>query len=143
MIVRLDLRQDFRHAVDIGLAADEPDVRKGLRLRDQMLAAAESDFEPDILDVAIEQIGKPCRRGRSDIERQMRQQIVDQVGLMDAELVALAAAEERAVRMCRRAIIRRRVAVADVARCSHHRSVWYSRYNSRALGSIEEMYICS
>ena len=64
-IVRLDLRQDLRHAVDIGLAADEPDVRKGLRLRDQMLAAAESDFEPDILDVAIEQLGKPRRRGRS------------------------------------------------------------------------------
>ena len=73
----------------------------------------------------------------------MRQQIVDQVGLVDAELVALAAAEERAARMCRRAVIRRRVAVAGIARDGHHRSVWYSRYNSRALGSIEEMYICS
>ena len=143
MIVRLDLRQDFRHAVDIGLAADEPDVRKGLRLRDQMLAAAESDFEPDIGDVAIEQVGKPRGCGCSDVERQMRQQIVDQVGLMDAELVALAAAEERAARMCGRAIIRRRVAVAGIAWGSHHRSVWYSRYSSRALGSIEEMYICS
>ena len=120
-----------------------PMLRKRLRLRDQMLAAAEADFEPDILDVAVEQIGKPRRRCRCDIERQMRQQIVDQVGLVNAELVALAAAEERAARMCRRAVIRRRVAVAGIARDGHHRSVWYSRYNSRALGSIEEMYICS
>jgi hypothetical protein len=114
--VGLDLRQDFRHAVDIGLAADEPGVGKGLRLRDQVLAAAEADFEPDILDVAIKQLGKPRRCGRGDVERQMRQQVVDQVGLMDAELVAFAAAEERAVDMCRRAVIRRRVAVAAVAR---------------------------
>ena len=32
----LDLRQDLRHAVDIWLAADEPDIRKCLRLRDQI-----------------------------------------------------------------------------------------------------------
>ena len=37
----------------------------------------------------------------------------------------------------------RRVAVAGIAWGSHHRSVWYSRYSSRARGSIEEMYICS
>ena len=73
----------------------------------------------------------------------MRQQIVDQVGLMNAELVALAAAEERAARMRRRAVIRRRVAIAGIAWGHRHRSVWYSRYNSRARGSIEEMYICS
>ena len=116
---------------------------KCLRFRDQVLAAAESDFEPDIVDVAFEQFGEPVRRGRPDIERQMRQQIVDQVGLVDAELVALAAAEERAARMQRRTVIRRRVAVSGLVGCSDHRSVWYSRYNSRALGSIEEMYICS
>ena len=110
---------------------------------DQMLATAKSDFEPDIRRPAFEEIGKPRRCGRCDIERQVRQQIVDQVGLMDAELVALAAAEERAMRMGRGAVIRRHVAVADVARWDDHRSVWYSRYNSRALGSIEEMYICS
>ncbi len=73
----------------------------------------------------------------------MRQQIVDQVGLMDAELVALAAAEERAARMRGRTVIRRRVAVSGFVGRGVHRSVWYSRYNSRALGSIEEMYICS
>ena len=74
---------------------------KCLRFRDQVLAAAESDFEPDIVDFALEDFGETIRRGRSDIERQMRQQIVDQVGLVDAELVALAAAEERAARMQR------------------------------------------
>ena len=62
---------------------------------------------------------------------------------MDAELVTLAPAEERAVRMCRGAVIGRHVVIADITRCRYHRSVWYSRYNSRALGSIEEMYICS
>ena len=81
-----------------------------------MLAAAESDFEPDIPDIAFEQLGEPVRRRRFDFERQVRQQVVDQVGLVDAELVALAAAEERAVCMCRRTVIRRAVAVADVAR---------------------------
>ena len=72
----------------------------------------------------------------------MRQQIVDQVGLVDAELVALAAAEERAVRMRRRAVVRRRIAIVGLAG-RDHRSVWYSRCSSRARGSIDEMYICS
>ena len=48
--VGFDLRQDLGHAVDIGLAADEAGARKGARFRDQMLAAAESDFEPDVVD---------------------------------------------------------------------------------------------
>ena len=43
-ILCLDLGQDLRHPVDIGLAADEAHVRKGLRFRDQMLAAAEADL---------------------------------------------------------------------------------------------------
>ena len=49
-IVRLDLRQDLCHAVDIGLAADEAGVREGARFRHQMLAAAEADLEPDIVE---------------------------------------------------------------------------------------------
>jgi hypothetical protein len=40
-------------------------------------------------------------------------------------------------------IVRRRVAVPGIAGCDTHRSVWYSRYNSRVLGSIDEIYICS
>ncbi len=73
----------------------------------------------------------------------MRQQIVDQVGLVDAEFMTLAAAEERAVRMRGRTIVRRRVAIAGLVGGGCHRSVWYSRCSSRARGSIDEMYICS
>ena len=53
-VVRLDLRQDFRHTVDIGLAADEARLRKSLRFRDQMFAAAESDFETNDVNRRIE-----------------------------------------------------------------------------------------
>ncbi len=103
-----------------------PMCGKACASADQMLAAAKADFEPDILDLAVEELGEMLAAlPRCDIERQMRQQIVDQVGLVNAELVALAAAEERAARMCRRAVIRRRVAVTDIARDGHHRSVWY------------------
>ena len=68
------------------------------------------------LDLTLEEIGEIARRGLSDIERQMRQQVIDQVGLMAAELVALAAAEERAACVRGGAIVRRPVAVTDVAR---------------------------
>ena len=91
---------------------------------------------------SLEQLGEVSRRGAADIERQMRQQVFDQVGLMDAELVALAAAEERAARMRGRAILGSARDSGSAGR-RHHRSVWYSRCSSRALGSIEEMYICS
>ena len=57
-VVGLDQRQDFCHAVDIGLAADEAGIRKGSRFRDQMFAAAESDFEPDVVDGRAEQSGQ-------------------------------------------------------------------------------------
>ena len=60
-VVRLDLRQDLRHAVDVGLAADEAGIRKGERFGDQMLAAAEPDFEPDMVDRRVEQLGEAGR----------------------------------------------------------------------------------
>ncbi len=94
-----DLGQNFCHAVDVGLAADESDICKGARFRNQMLAAAKSDFEPDVANRRLEQLSETVRRGAADIERQMRQQVFDQVSLTDAELVPLAAAEERAARM--------------------------------------------
>ena len=94
MIVGFDLRQDLRHAVDIGLAADEAGIGKGARFRDQMLAAAESDFEPDVVDRAVEQLGEIARALARDVERQARQQMLDQVGLVRAQLVALAPSEE-------------------------------------------------
>ena len=36
----------------------KPVFGKGERFRDQMLAAAEPDFEPDIVDRRIEQLGE-------------------------------------------------------------------------------------
>ena len=114
--VGLDLRQDFRHAVDIGFAADEAGVGKGARFRDQMLAATKSDFEANVFNRRIKQRGKIGRAGAADVERQPRQQMFDQVGLMDAELVALAAPEKRTVGVNAGAIVRRvgiRVIVPD------------------------------
>ncbi len=67
----------------------------------------------------------------------------DQIGLVRAELVALAPAEERAVRVRGRVVAGRGVVIGRIAGCDAHRSVWYSRYNSRARGSIDEMYSCS
>ncbi len=55
--------EDLGHAVDVGLAADEPHVRKGQRLGDQMFAAAKSDLEPDLVGRRIEQGGE-IGRGR-------------------------------------------------------------------------------
>ena len=43
----LDAGKRGRHAVQEGLAADEPNLRIALRLRNQMLARAEADFEPE------------------------------------------------------------------------------------------------
>jgi hypothetical protein len=108
-----------------------------------MFAAAKSDFEPDIIERSVEQVSETIRRRRCDIERQMRQQVVDQVGLMDAKLVALAAAEERTAPVRCRAVVGRNAAICGFVGSRYHRSVWYSRYSSRARGSIEEMYICS
>ena len=119
-VVRLDGAEDLGHAVDIRLAADEAGLRKAQCFRDQMLAAAESDFETDALDCRIEQRREVGRTGTADVERKMRQQILDQVGLMRAELVALAPPEERALRMNRGAIIGWGVGVAGGAA---HRSV--------------------
>ena len=68
--------------------------------------------------------------------------MLDQVGLVRAQLVALAAPEERAVRVLRGAIAGRHRDLGSRA-CDAHRSVWYSRYSSRARGSIDEIYICS
>jgi hypothetical protein len=70
--------------------------------------------------------------------------MLDQVGLMDTKPVALAPSEERAVGANGFAVPGRGIVVIDgIAGCVAHRSVWYSRCSSRALGSIDEMYICS
>ena len=69
--------QQLRHAIDEWLGADEADIWMTRRLPGQMLAAAETDLEPD-LAFAIEQRRRPqlARRSRRDAQRW--QQIVDQ-----------------------------------------------------------------
>jgi hypothetical protein len=78
--------------------------------------------------------------GAADGEREPRQQVFDQVGLVQPQLVSLAAAEERTLRTD--GVIGRiagpGIVPGGIAVCAIHRSVWYNRCNSRALGSIEE-----
>ena len=61
-VMAFDLRQDFCHAVDIGLAADEAGRALRTRCRGQMLAAAETDLELDLAGRRIEQISHSGRR---------------------------------------------------------------------------------
>ena len=148
-VVGFDLGQDLRHAVDVRFAADEAEIWKGERLRHQMFAAAESDLEPCFksraVERAVEQFGEVARTGTVDVERKPRQQVFDQVGLVQPQLVALAAAEERTLRVDDVAGCSAGpgVLLGGIAVCAIHRSVWYNRCNSRVLGSIEEMYSCS
>jgi hypothetical protein len=96
-IVGFDLREDLGHAVDIRLAADEARAAKVGRFRRKMLAAAEADFEPHLVDGGIEDLARLAWRGDRNIEREMRQEMFDQVRLMLTELVSLATAEEGAL----------------------------------------------
>ena len=72
-----------------------------------MLTAAESDFKPNHVNRRIEQLGRAGLVRVADVERKPRQQMFDQVGLTGAELVALAPAEERTVRVSGGVIVRR------------------------------------
>src|SRR3954453_9400646 len=87
--VRVDRRQGLGHAVDERLASDEADLRMTLRLRDQMLGAAESHFETDFRPMWKQrcEIG---RCGRRDIDREAWEQGLEQGGLIGAQLVSLA-----------------------------------------------------
>jgi hypothetical protein len=77
-----------------------------------MLAAAESDFKANDVNRRIEQLRKIGLIRAADVERKPRQQMIDQVGLMGAELVALAPAEERTVRVSGSVIVGQCFAVA-------------------------------
>ena len=101
----------------------KPVLRKRACFRDQMLAAAKPDFEPNDLDRRIEQFGEIGPIRAADVERKPRQQMFDQVGLMGAELVALAPAEERTVRVNGSVIVGRCVAMDGIAGDDTHRSV--------------------
>src|ERR1700682_394459 len=123
----LDLRQDLGHAVDIGFAANEADLWKGAGFGDQMFAAAESDFEPEIIDRHIEQTSEIGGAGLADVERKPRQQVLDQVGLVETELVALAPSEKRTGESSGSAVMGRGIAVGvamgGTPRGDAHRSV--------------------
>ena len=96
--MRLDLREDLRHAVDVRLAADEAETRMRERFGDKMLTAAEPDFESRRVNGHVEQRAQVRRCWNIQVDRELRQQLRDQVGLVQAKLVALAPSEERAVR---------------------------------------------
>ena len=91
----VDRDQRLGHAVDERLDADEAGARMPLRLGDQMFAAAEAAFEPDLVD-AVEQRAQIGGCGRGQIEREPRQQRVQQRGLARLQRVALAPAEKGA-----------------------------------------------
>ena len=73
----VDRSQRLGHAVDERLDADEAGARMALGLRDQMLAAAEPAFQAHLVD-AVEQRAQVGWRGALQIERELRQQRVEQ-----------------------------------------------------------------
>src|SRR4051794_26845079 len=91
----VDRRQRLGHAVDERLDADEARARMLRSFGDQMFAAAEAAFQPDLVDTRKQrtQIG---RSGCGKIELELRQQRVHQRGLALAQRMALAPAEEGA-----------------------------------------------
>src|SRR5262249_11601247 len=78
---RVDRCKDFRHAVDEGLAANEPDRRMGSGLSNQILAAAESDFEADSFGRARKHLPEVARRRLVECELKPRQQSRNEVDL--------------------------------------------------------------
>jgi hypothetical protein len=62
-----------------------------------MLAAAEADLEPHVFGREAKDLAGIRRRFTLDVEGKMRQQMIDQLGLVLPELVALAAPEEGAL----------------------------------------------
>ena len=135
-VMGLDLCQDLRHAVDIRFAADEAGVGKGAGFRHQMLAAAESDFEPDRIDRRIEQPGE-IRQGGTAMSSEAAATGV-RSGPPGAAAVYGPCAGQRTslAGEPHRRTMRRVPALADQRT---HRSVWYSRYSSRVRGSIDEI----
>jgi hypothetical protein len=88
-----------------------------------MLAATETDFEANDFCRRIEQVSEIKRAWPTDVERKPRQQMFDQVGLVDTELVALAPAEEGTVRVIGCAIVWRWFVIDGIAGYGTHRSV--------------------
>ena len=76
----------------------KPTLRMCLRLRDQMLGAAETDFNAHSIERLVEQRAQIGGCGIAQIERDARQQRVEQRGLPRLQGMTLAPAEEGARR---------------------------------------------
>jgi hypothetical protein len=86
--------QCLRHAVDERLGADEAGARVHPRLGHEVLATAESDLEPHVIDRLRKQGSR--RRWRSgEIEGEPRQQGLEQRRLLRPQGMAFTPAEER------------------------------------------------
>ena len=87
---RLEFRQQLRYPVHIRLGADEADVRIVLCLPEEMLAAAEADFKPDVIDSAWKIAARITARFELQVE--LWQQEIKQPLLMRRKLRPLGAA---------------------------------------------------
>ena len=86
--VRLHMLQGTDHAVDERLAADKAMIGMQLRLSREMLARAEADLQLQGPIIAEQDTGIERAFGNADAG----QQVLDQSGLPDAQLVPLAPA---------------------------------------------------
>ena len=91
----VNVAEQLGDAVNVGLAADEADVRMGRGLPGKVLAAAEADLQPDILDVA-EQALRLLERAHARLDAQSGEQVLDQPRLAGAQRRTLAPAIELA-----------------------------------------------
>src|SRR5579863_784127 len=103
-----------------------------------MLAAAKSDFEPDAIDRGIEKSGKIFRLRAGNVQRELRQQLIDEVGLVRAQPVTLAPAKERALPANGGRIAGRCIATAGILVGGTHRKSEF-KYNIPISATSDRM----
>ena len=74
----LDRTEKSAEAIDEGLATDEAHIFVVLGLPEQMLARAEADLEPNLVDGRHEQLGQGGGGSGVQVEAETRQQLADQ-----------------------------------------------------------------
>jgi len=92
-----DRGERLADGVDETVAGDECATRICLRLRDQMFGTAETDFKPHLVKLKIEKFAQIGGRRLAKVERDTRQQSVEQRQLPRPQRMTLAAAEEGAL----------------------------------------------
>ena len=95
-LVGIDGGQRLGHAVDEWFDAEKAGMRPLDRLCDHRLAAAKADFELNVADRHGKQRAEFGRSGSREIDREARQQRVDQQRLVRAQLVTFTPPEKRA-----------------------------------------------